>query len=150
MDDGIGNYRCYRKLLLTNPLLIFLTWSPGKIYLVQLEGHPTRAVFFQNSYFLAAIKDWNGLDTGIRKSDSISIFKKRILSFIRSLPNKLSTSHNPQGIKLLTRLRLGLSHLCCHKFKHNFFDTINPLCSCGSDIQTTLHFFLYCPKICEM
>ena len=28
----------YTKLLLTNPLLIFLTWFPGKIHLAQLDG----------------------------------------------------------------------------------------------------------------
>ena len=109
----------------------------------------TKHKFFQNSYFPAAIKEWNRLDIDIRKSDSISIFKKRILSFIRPLPNKVSNSHNPQGLKLLTRLRLGVTHLRCHKFKHNFLDTINPLCSCGSDIETTLHFLLYCPNVME-
>ena len=25
-----------------------------------------------------------------------------------------------------------------HKFKLNFLDTISPLCSCGSDIETTV------------
>ena len=109
----------------------------------------TKHNFFQNSYFPAAIKEWNRLDIDIWKSDGISIFKKYILSFIRPLPNKVSNSHNPQGLKLLTRLRLGLSHLRYHKFKHNFLDTINPLCSFGSDIQTTLHFFLYCPNFIE-
>ena len=103
----------------------------------------------QNSYFPSSIKEWNRLDIDIRKSDSISIFKKRILYSIRPLPNKVSNSHNPQGLKLLTRLRLGLSHLRCHKFKHNFLDTINPLCSCGSDIETALHFLLYCPNLCN-
>ena len=67
--------------------------------------------FSQNSYFPPAIKEWNRLDIDIRKSDSISIFKKRVLSFIKPLPNKVSSSRNSQGLKLLTRLRLGLSHL---------------------------------------
>ena len=101
----------------------------------------TKHNFFQNSYFPSSIKEWNRLDIDIRKSDSISIFKKRILSFIR--PNKVSNSHNPQGLKLLARLRLGLSHLRYHKFKHNFLETINPLCSCGSDVETTLHFLFF-------
>ena len=52
--------------------------------------------------------------------------------------------HNPNGLKHLTRLRHGLSHLREHKFKHNFQDTINPLCSCGENIETTEHFFLHC------
>ena len=109
----------------------------------------TKRSFFQNSYFPAAITEWNSLETDIRKSDSISIFKKRMLSFIRPMPNKVSNHHNPQGLKLLTRLRLGPSHLRYHKFKHSFLVTINPLCSCGSDIETTLHFLLYCPNFME-
>ena len=34
-------------------------------------------------------------------------------------------------IKYLTRLRLGLSHLNGHKFRHNFQDCLNPLCPCS-------------------
>ena len=30
-------------------------------------------------------------------------------------------------------------------FKHSFQDTLNPLCSCGLDIETTSHYFLHCP-----
>ena len=33
-----------------------------------------------------------------------------------------------------------------HKFKHSFQDTINPLCSCGLDIESTEHFLLHCPQ----
>ena len=109
----------------------------------------TKHNFFQNSYFPAATKEWNRLDIDIRKSDSISIFKKRIVSFVRPLRNKVSNSHNAQGLKLLTRLQLGLSDLRYHKLKHNFLDTINPLCNCRSDIETTLHFFLYCPNFID-
>ena len=53
--------------------------------------------------------------------------------------------HNPEGIKLITRLRLGLSHFREHKFKHSFKDTINPLCNCGQDIESSTHFFLHFP-----
>ena len=48
--------------------------------------------------------------------------------------------------KWLTRLRLGLSHLHEHKFKHNFQDTINPFCYCRQEIETTTHFLLHCPQ----
>ena len=63
--------------------------------------------------------------------------------------DNISNSHNPQGLKSLTRLQLDLSHLCYHKFKHNFLDTINPTCRYGPDIATTLHFLLYCPSFME-
>ena len=44
----------------------------------------------------------------------------------------------------MTRLLLGLSHLREHKFSHNFQNRINPLCSCGMDIESTSHFLLHC------
>ena len=52
--------------------------------------------------------------------------------------------HHPFGLKLLTRLRLGSSHLSKHRFKHNFKNCINPLCTCSLEIETTKHFFLHC------
>ena len=45
---------------------------------------------------------------------------------------------------MLTRLRLGLSHLWKHKFKHSFLDSLNTICSCGEDIETSTHFLLHC------
>ena len=47
-------------------------------------------------------------------------------------------------MKLVTRLRLGLSDLREHKFKHSFQGTLNPLCSSGLNIETTSHYFLHC------
>ena len=41
-------------------------------------------------------------------------------------------------------MRLGLSHLADHKFRHNFQDCLNPICSCGQEIETTSHFLLHC------
>ena len=38
-----------------------------------------------------------------------------------------------------------MSHLHQHKFKHNFQDCLNPICSCGLDIESTSHFLLHCP-----
>ena len=46
----------------------------------------TKRNLFQNSYFLAAIKEWIRLDIDIRKSDSISIFETT-LHFLLYCPN---------------------------------------------------------------
>ena len=51
--------------------------------------------------------------------------------------------HNPHGIKLLTRLRVGLNHLREQKFRHNFQDSLDIFCNCGRHIETTIHFFLH-------
>ena len=45
----------------------------------------------------------------------------------------------------MIRLRLGLSRLREHKFNYNFQNCVNPLCSCGMDIESTSHYFLRCP-----
>ena len=73
----------------------------------------------------------------------MNVFKLFLLKFVRPVAN--SVFDNPYDLKLLTRLRLGLSHLRYHKFRHNFQDCINPLCACGLEIETTTHFLLHCP-----
>ena len=45
---------------------------------------------------------------------------------------------------MITRLRLDFSHLREHKFKHNFRDTLNLLCSCSIEVESTSHYFLRC------
>ena len=104
-----------------------------------------RHTFSRISYFPSIVTAWNNLEKSIRNSESFSIFKKNILQFIRPSPNDIFNCHNPKGVKLLTRLRLGLSHLRDHKFKHSFQDSLNPICNCGTDVETTAHYFLYCP-----
>ena len=70
----------------------------------------------------------------------------KILKFIRPTANSIFCCHNPIGVKLLTRLQLGLSHLREHKFKHSFQDALNPLCSCRKEVETTFHFLPSCPN----
>ena len=41
-------------------------------------------------------------------------------------------------------LRISFSHLKEHKFRHVFADTINPMCACGADVETTENFLLRC------
>ena len=75
--------------------------------------------------------------------------KKTFLGFIRPSPNSIFDIYNPYGIKLLTRLRLGLSHLNEQNFKHGLNGTINPISICGGDIESINHFFLHCPEYFE-
>ena len=67
-----------------------------------------------------------------------------MLNLIRPKCNNTYGIHKPTMLKLLTHLRLGLSHLNDHKFNHNFRDCINPLCSCSLSVQNNVHFFLHC------
>ena len=101
--------------------------------------------FFKNSFFPYCISEWNKLSPNLRNSTSISVFKKGLLAFIRPQQCYIYNIFDPTGLKLLTRLRVNLSHLRAHKFHHNFLDTLNPLCSCSLEIESTSHYLLRCP-----
>ena len=106
--------------------------------------------FFMNTFFHSIIIEWNKLDWEIKNSESIEIFKNRILSFIRLSPNSTLNCHNPRGIKLLSQLWLGLSHLREHKFKYSFQDSLNPFCSCGKgEVESSSHYLLHCSNYSE-
>ena len=66
------------------------------------------------------------------------------MNFIRPSGSTAFNSHNLKGVKLLTRLRLGLTDLCEQKFKLSFQDSLNPTCSCGNDTETSADFLLHC------
>ena len=102
--------------------------------------------FVKNSFFLSVIIEWNNLDISIHNSKSLSTFKKSILQLIRPSLSSTYNYFNNKGIKHITRLRLGLSHFRDHKFKHGFLDSLNPICSCGLDVETTCHYLLHCPN----
>ena len=48
------------------------------------------------------------------------------------------------SVKLLTRLRIQFNHQNELKFKHGFSNAINPMCACGTEVETTEHFPLLC------
>ena len=84
--------------------------------------------------------EWKRLDHTLRNSKSYSICKNSLLNIVRPVPKTTFNIHNPLGLKLLTSLRLGLSHLNEHMFNHNFEDCINPLCSCSLEVESTANF----------
>ena len=101
--------------------------------------------FFKNSFFQSTVIEWNNLDKSIKSSESLALFNKNILQFIRPTTHRTFNCHNPIQIKLIRRLRLGLSHQRNHKFKLNFLDCFNPICCCGKVIETTVHYLLHWP-----
>ena len=100
-----------------------------------------RTTFFQNSCLPFAITEWNKLYSDIKNIDSHAMFR---LAFIRPLGNDTYGIYDPLGIRLLNRLRLVFSHLKEHKFRHNFADTLNPLCSCSLETEDREYYFLRC------
>ena len=92
---------------------------------------------FKNSFFPYSVEIWFSLDPRIINSKSLEIFKSKLLAFIRPVQRSVYSVFNPQGLKFLTQLRLGQSHLSEHRFRHNFKDCINPLCSCSLEVENS-------------
>ena len=102
-----------------------------------------RTEIFKFSFFPRSIVEWNKLDSKIRNSSYLA-FRNYLIKRIRPLAAPVYSIHNPLGLKLLTRLRIGLSHLNQHRFNHNFESCLNPLCTCSLEVESITHFFLHC------
>ena len=79
----------------------------------------SRTDTFKYFFFPSTILAWNKLERKIRQSSTLLT---SLLKIGRPVPKPVYNMHNPNSLKLLTRLRLGLSHLNEHKFNHNFKD----------------------------
>ena len=128
---------------------IFNVKSPK--YLYDLIPPVTRSYATRNNKNIASfncspnvINEWSKLDIKITNITSHNTFQNSLLSFIQPLHCDTFGIRNPLGLLLLTRLRMGLSHLNEDKFKHNFRDLLNPLCACNLEPETTSHYLLRC------
>ena len=80
-----------------------------------------------------------------RNCESYRLFGCNIPKFIRPSSTSIFNCQNIIGIKLVTKLHLGLTHLREHKFNHSFQDSLNPPCNCDMDVESSTHFILECP-----
>ena len=97
------------------------------------------------SFFPSSIYSWNNiLSIEDKKSPSINSFKIKLSKKIK--PEKVNNFglFFVKDIKFLNQLRVGLSLLSEHKFRHNFLDCPQPFCICGLD-EDTFHFLCKCP-----
>ena len=65
------------------------------------------------------------------------------MAFIRPVQESIYDVFNPQGLKFLTRLRLGLSRLNEHRFTHNL-RLQKPTVLLQFGIRKYVHFLLHC------
>ena len=68
------------------------------------------------------------------------------MPFIRPLENSIFNIFDPEGLKLLSRLRLGFSHLNENRFRHNFQECLNCLCTHTIKTSNTSHDLLHCRR----
>ena len=101
---------------------------------IPLSNRLLQVFFFSPS----TLKDWFNSDDNLRNSESISVFKNRLLLFKRPVQNTVFNIFDPKGLKLLTCLHLGFTHLNEHRFCHNFENCVNPLCSCSITYCTAI------------
>ena len=158
--ESLADRRWTRKLFFFHKIILGLLPSYLKDYLIpcdnlrtyltrsstqkRIKTFPARTKIFESSFFPHCAEAWGNLSEELRNINSINTFKTSILNFVRPTENSVFQVHDINGVKLLTRLRLDFSHLNEHKFRHNFNDTINPMCSCGKEPETTLHYLLRC------
>ena len=110
----------------------------------RIKTFPARTETFESSFFPYCAETWGNLSEELKNINSINTFKSSILNYVRPTENSVFDVYDIKDVKLLTRLRLDFSHLNEHKLRHNFNDTINPMCSCGKEPETTLHYLLRC------
>ena len=108
-----------------------------------------RTELFQNSFltFTFTISEWNKLDPDARNFETYLLIRKNLLAFIKPIENSIYSIYDPLGTNFLHRLRLGFSHLREHKPRHNFVDTVNPLCSFYLEIENTEYTL---PQLCHL
>ena len=96
------------------------------------------------SFYPHCLSEWSKLDPSITLSSSLSSFRIKLLKLIRTPPKPVYSIYDPIGLAILIQLRVGLSKSSSHKFRHNFRETINPLCPSNYGTEDTEHYLLLC------
>ncbi len=161
--ETLSSRRWSRRLILLYKFLKNLTpaYTTNPIPLLQQSRYPlrnqdvigqlkARTNKYQSSFYPHSLSEWNNLEPEIRLAPSVAAFKTKLLSKIRPVPKSVFKIHDPIGLSYLTQLRIGLSKFNYHKFKHNFRDTLDPMCEANDGIEDTEHFLLLCPSFASL
>ena len=106
------------------------------------EPLASRTQGYYDSYYPYCLREWNKLDPSQRSIDSPNKFKAELIKSLRPPKRSVFKITDIVGVRLLTRLRLGFSHLRKHKFHHNFSNSSRCIW-CDGD-ETTEHFLFRC------
>ena len=131
-DLGKTNFAIFIKELTNNPKITFSDLYPSKTQVMPWMRNSKDIPHCRTN--LEAMKEWNMLDSKIWCSKNLNAFKNKALKITRLKANFFFNCLISKGVKIITRLQLGLSHLQDHKFKHSFQDCLNPICSCGIEV----------------
>ena len=76
----------------------------------QIPFFNCRTDCFKYSFFPNSLSEWSQLAPEIQISESIVVFKSKLLSFIRPSKRSVFNVNDPEGVRYLTRLGLRFSH----------------------------------------
>ncbi len=120
----------------------------------RIDTPKTRLVPSYNSFIPKTVREWNSLIVSNNELGTVghnlsnantfesfkAIYKRK---YFRS-PDPLYKIDHEGGNVHHTRLRLGLSHLRAHLFRHNLIP--DPVCQfCNLEVETISHYLLRCP-----
>ena len=156
--ESLHHRRCFRRITQFYKIMNNLTPQ----YLLDPIPMPRRHLFgrhstndlyefrwrtkrFVRSFYPDSINCWNELGPEIRSIERLSTFKTTLIQTIRPKRCSIFNIHDPDGIRYIYQLRVGLTPLRAHKKRHCFKDTPDDVCRCGNGVETTEHFLLNCP-----
>ena len=100
---------------------------------------------YLSTFFPSSIHSWNVvLSAGERNSNNIQQFKSSIKIKIRPSKTDNFGIDSKKRLKYLNQLRVGLSSLKMHKYRHKFSDTEDAQCPYKDGVESNFHFLLEC------
>ena len=100
--------------------------------------------FFNKRPIQVAIMEWNQLPGHLREINNLDIFKARLKSFYALNKVKYFDDGYRYTACVHAQLRLNVNSLNSSLYVRQL--SASPLCSCGSEAETTKHYFLCCPR----
>ena len=97
----------------------------------------------RNSAIPTAIRKWNTLDLSIQTAPSLSSFKMRYKNKYFLKQNPLLPYGPKRQNSIIAKFRMAFPPLNSYLFSRQLIP--DPGCSCGSNNETSTHFFLSCP-----
>ena len=101
---------------------------------------------YSNSFYPDGVRCWNNIGSVLRNSLNLKHFKRNILALVRPPSKKIFDIHNSLGLKRLYQLRVCLSPLYEHQWKHKFIEVTSNKCGTCNLSETNEHYLLYCTR----
>ena len=111
---------------------------------IYIPSYNCRTEYFKPSLFSASLVPVVPPWSEYKKFRDYQCIQTKTIAFHSYVRKQYFKHFWHKGLKLLTRLRVGFSHLNELRFRHNFQECLNPLCACSLEIEITTHYLLHC------